>query len=209
MKNAQLKIGAGLLISLLWAACAAAQAGIEVADDRLSVTGLDVTGADSLSTAELQGLRQKLVDQQESRARIVEKLRHELAVAVGNHGYLRARINVDVEPKDRIDPGHVVLQAAVQQGTQYRLRNFSFEGNHAFTSTQPQPLVPVAAMRDGDMSGLRLVYGRVNEFYHKAGFTSAKAVPHLSYDDGLGVIDLVVKIDEGVAPPSGGLPESK
>lgn len=197
------------MIPVLWAASAAAQAAIESADDRLSVAELNITGADSLSTAELQDLRQKLLDQQGSRARVVEKLRHELAVAVGNHGYLRARIKIDVEPADRNDPRHAVLQAAVQQGTQYRLRNFGFEGNHAFTSAQLQPLVPVAAMRDGDMSGLRLVYGKVNEFYHKAGFSSAKAVRHLSYDDGLGVIDLVVKIDEGVDPPSVGLPEAR
>ena len=190
-----------LLSLLVYATSVAAQIKAEPPVILVTAHELSVSGAESLSTAELQELRRKIVDQEDTQEELVEKLRHELAVAVGNHGYLQGNIHIDVQPVGLSDPVRIDLRATVRQGIQYRLRHFEFEGNHAFTSAQLLQMVPVAETREGDLRGLRYVYGDVNKFYKKAGYRSAKAVPHLKYDEGQGVFDVVVKIDEGAAPP--------
>jgi hemolysin activation/secretion protein len=116
--------------------------------------------------------------------------------ALQRAGFFTAKVSESrLEWIDR--SGLVDVEADVDPGRKYILKQLSFSGAKAFPPTQLRPLVPMNAGDIFDIQKIRDGIRALLDLYQEHGYINFIPVPQTQIDEDAGTINLLIDIDEG------------
>ena len=166
------------------------------ADQPITVKHFVIEGADSLSRSQIEEVKSSVMGKPGSGEALMDTARHLLTTFLDGYCYIRSDIELTVV-NAQSSPDAAWMNAKVQQGVRYRLRNFRVQWATVFSAQEIEQHLPLAAMRRGDCSGLDNLESTVAELYQSRGYRNVKVHPLIQSNKATEQFDLTLYIDEG------------
>jgi Surface antigen variable number repeat len=162
----------------------------------VQVTDFTITGTRDLSSGDLDALTSKMIGgcyDDDS-----DQLEEQVRALFQDRGYFRAEVkSLHVLPSDPLKvPKPVKLEAEVDEGSRYRVREITFTGNHHFASGK---LRKAFSLKNGDLFDRSLAAGGlegVRKLYVSDGYLEIVMIPNVTNITEPG-LDLNVEVREG------------
>lgn len=173
----------------------------------IRVRNIEFTGAGSEELPALQEAAQQIGDREYSRTRLNALAERALLPVFHARGYLKAAFS---EPQPKVvklpsaetedGPRNLTVvdvTFAVTPGTQYKLKDLEWSGNHEFPS---EVLGKMVRARSGELANTVLLADNlkdIQKLYGSRGYVTAVLKANASYDDAAGTVAIVIDVKEG------------
>ena len=184
-------------LAMVASSCVAQSGAAPVPAEPVIVTRFAIDGADSLSASQIEVVKSAVLRKPKSAEALMDTARQLITSFLDNSCYIRSDIQLSVvnaaTPRD-----NAWMQATVQQGIRYRLRNFKVNWATVFSEQEIKQHLHLDAMRQGDCSALDGVERTVTGLYQRRGFRNVKVHSLVQANRATQQFDLTLYINEGI-----------
>jgi outer membrane protein assembly factor BamA len=160
----------------------------------LKVAEVHVTGAARMAPDLLAKSLARVPGTEYLRSEMMRMLQLSLEPIYRDHGFLKFKI---IEVKPELKPGGVMLEAAVEEGTQYRLAGFSWSGNTLIPGDELSKHITLKVGDPVDASKLAHDLAQARKLFLKFGRERALIIPEPSFTSDTDAVSYVFSVKEG------------
>lgn len=179
-----------------------------VSDVLIHIRKIEFTGAGPVEVRELQIAANRLEGAAYSRGRLDQLVQKDLLPVFHSRGFLKAQFSVPQPTPVNVPSSQEIADTTQNQSTvdvtfhvtpgiQYKLKSFSWSGNHALSTQQLEQMAHPALGEPADTVRLDRDFKQIQTLYGTRGLITASLKANAQFDDSAAAVDMVVEVKEG------------